>query len=147
MKPSHTMTVILALTAVLTFPATWAREVPADYQMSVVLDRAYGDIVSKGDFDKAILRINTHNSRFPYATATNLCLYDGNPEARIMIIGEAPGAEEDRQGRPFVGAAGQLMDRRLLAELLVVGEGVGADLGGEGVVADRHARLRRQLSP
>lgn len=47
------------------------------------------------------------------ATATNLCLYDGNPEAQIMIIGEAPGAEEDRQGRPFVGAAGQLLDRML----------------------------------
>jgi DNA polymerase len=47
------------------------------------------------------------------ATATNLCLFDGNPEAKVMIIGEAPGAEEDRQGRPFVGAAGQLLDRML----------------------------------
>jgi len=47
------------------------------------------------------------------ATAMNLCLYDGNPEAKVMIIGEAPGAEEDRQGRPFVGAAGQLLDRML----------------------------------
>jgi uracil-DNA glycosylase len=49
------------------------------------------------------------------ATAMNLCLYDGNPTAKIMIIGEAPGAEEDRQGRPFVGAAGQLLDRMLAA--------------------------------
>jgi len=49
------------------------------------------------------------------ATATNLCLFDGNPEARIMIIGEAPGAQEDRQGRPFVGPAGQLLDRMLAA--------------------------------
>jgi uracil-DNA glycosylase family 4 len=48
-------------------------------------------------------------------TAMNLCLYDGNPAAKIMIIGEAPGAEEDRQGRPFVGAAGQLLDRMLAA--------------------------------
>ena len=47
------------------------------------------------------------------ATATNLCLYDGNPEARIMIVGEAPGAQEDRQGKPFVGPAGQLLDRML----------------------------------
>jgi DNA polymerase len=47
------------------------------------------------------------------ATAMNLCLFDGNPEAKVMIIGEAPGAEEDRQGRPFVGAAGQLLDRML----------------------------------
>lgn len=47
------------------------------------------------------------------ATATNLCMFDGNPEARIMIIGEAPGAQEDRQGKPFVGPAGQLLDRML----------------------------------
>lgn len=47
------------------------------------------------------------------ATATNLCLFDGNPEAKIMIIGEAPGAQEDRQGKPFVGPAGQLLDRML----------------------------------
>lgn len=47
------------------------------------------------------------------ATATNLCLYDGNPAAKIMIIGEAPGAQEDRQGKPFVGPAGQLLDRML----------------------------------
>lgn len=37
----------------------------------------------------------------------------GNPDADIMIIGEAPGAEEDRQGKPFVGASGQLLDRIL----------------------------------
>jgi len=49
------------------------------------------------------------------ATATSLCLFDGNPEARIMIIGEAPGAQEDRQGKPFVGPAGQLLDRMLAA--------------------------------
>jgi DNA polymerase len=49
------------------------------------------------------------------ATATSLCLYDGNPEARIMIVGEAPGAQEDRQGKPFVGPAGQLLDRMLAA--------------------------------
>jgi DNA polymerase len=47
------------------------------------------------------------------ATATNLCLYDGNTEAKIMIIGEAPGGQEDLQGKPFVGPAGQLLDRML----------------------------------
>ena len=47
------------------------------------------------------------------ATATNLCFADGNPEAKIMLIGEAPGAEEDRQGRPFVGPAGRFLDRML----------------------------------
>jgi uracil-DNA glycosylase len=47
------------------------------------------------------------------ATATNLVFNDGNPEAGLMLIGEAPGAEEDRSGTPFVGAAGQLLDRML----------------------------------
>jgi uracil-DNA glycosylase len=46
-------------------------------------------------------------------TATNLVFADGNPEARVMIIGEAPGADEDRLGRPFVGVSGQLLDRML----------------------------------
>ena len=46
-------------------------------------------------------------------TATNLVFGDGNPEARIVFIGEAPGAEEDRQGRPFVGPSGRLLDRML----------------------------------
>jgi uracil-DNA glycosylase len=46
-------------------------------------------------------------------TATNTVFIDGNPAAQVMIIGEAPGAEEDRQGRPFVGRSGQLLDRML----------------------------------
>ena len=46
-------------------------------------------------------------------TATNLVLGDGNPQARVILIGEAPGAEEDRQGLPFVGASGRLLDRML----------------------------------
>jgi DNA polymerase len=48
-------------------------------------------------------------------TATNLVYTDGNPQARIVFIGEAPGAEEDRQGLPFVGPAGRLLDRMLAA--------------------------------
>ena len=46
-------------------------------------------------------------------TATNTVIGDGNPEAQLMIVGEAPGAEEDRQGLPFVGPAGRLLDRML----------------------------------
>jgi uracil-DNA glycosylase family 4 len=49
------------------------------------------------------------------ATATQLVFADGNPNADIMIVGEAPGADEDRQGRPFVGRAGQLLDKMLAA--------------------------------
>lgn len=46
-------------------------------------------------------------------TAINLCFADGNPAAPVMLIGEAPGAQEDRQGKPFVGPSGQLLDRML----------------------------------
>ncbi|MCR9220078.1 MAG: uracil-DNA glycosylase [Alphaproteobacteria bacterium] len=44
-------------------------------------------------------------------SATNLVFGDGNPQADVMLIGEAPGADEDRQGKPFVGVSGQLLDR------------------------------------
>lgn len=46
-------------------------------------------------------------------TAINLVFSDGNPKARVMFIGEAPGVEEDRKGIPFVGASGQLLDRMI----------------------------------
>ncbi len=47
------------------------------------------------------------------ATAKNLCLYRGADTAPLMIIGEAPGREEDLEGKPFVGRAGQLLDKML----------------------------------
>jgi uracil-DNA glycosylase len=46
-------------------------------------------------------------------TATNLVFADGAPGSGLMLIGEAPGADEDRLGRPFVGVSGRLMDRML----------------------------------
>ena len=49
------------------------------------------------------------------ATATRLAFSDGDPAGRVMAVGEAPGAEEDRQGRPFSGRSGQLLDRMLAA--------------------------------
>jgi DNA polymerase len=48
-------------------------------------------------------------------TATKTVFIAGNPAAPVMFIGEAPGADEDRIGRPFVGRAGQLLDRMLAA--------------------------------
>jgi DNA polymerase len=46
-------------------------------------------------------------------TAMNLVFADGNPKAEVMLIGEAPGEQEDRQGKPFVGISGQLLDQML----------------------------------
>ena len=48
-------------------------------------------------------------------TAKNLAFADGNPEADLMLVGEAPGRDEDIQGLPFVGRSGQLLDRMLAA--------------------------------
>jgi DNA polymerase len=48
-------------------------------------------------------------------TATRLVFADGNPEARIMFVGEAPGRDEDIEGLPFVGRSGKLLDRMIAA--------------------------------
>ena len=55
------------------------------------------------DFDKCDLK----------RTASHLVFSDGNPAAKIMVIGEAPGRDEDRVGLPFVGKAGQMLDHML----------------------------------
>jgi uracil-DNA glycosylase len=49
------------------------------------------------------------------STATRLVFADGNPQARIMFVGEAPGREEDIEGLPFVGRSGQLLNRMIAA--------------------------------
>jgi uracil-DNA glycosylase len=49
------------------------------------------------------------------ATATQLVFADGNPQSRVMFVGEAPGYDEDILGRPFVGRSGKLLDRMMAA--------------------------------
>ncbi|WP_371039086.1 uracil-DNA glycosylase family protein [Rhodosalinus sp. FB01] len=61
--------------------------------------------------------------------ARNLVFADGVPGAPVMIVGEAPGRDEDREGRPFVGRAGQLLDRMLDA----IGRARDADSAGHAV--------------
>lgn len=56
-------------------------------------------------------------------TATNLVFVDGHPSARVMLVGEAPGAQEDRQGLPFVGPSGDLLNK-MLASIQVDRESV-----------------------
>jgi len=53
------------------------------------------------------------------STAMNTVFGDGNPHARVMLVGEAPGADEDRQGKPFVGMSGQLLGKMFEAIGLV----------------------------
>ena len=77
--------------------AASAREIAAACHDLAALEAAVGD------FDGCALR----------ETALNLCFADGSPDAEVMLIGEAPGAEEDRLGRPFVGQSGKLLDKML----------------------------------
>ncbi len=48
-----------------------------------------------------------------YPTGSTMVIYRGNPRARIAIVGEAPGTEENKQGKPFVGRSGKLLDQIL----------------------------------
>ncbi len=70
---------------------------------------------SAASLDELQKILNDYNGCGLKFRATQLVFADGNPEAKIMLIGEAPGAEEDRQGKPFVGRSGQLLDRMLAA--------------------------------
>ena len=68
----------------------------------------------KMKIDDVIKDLKDHNSNLQ-KTAKNLVVYDGNLNAKVMLIGEAPGRDEDQQGVPFVGRAGQLLNKMLLA--------------------------------
>ena len=69
--------------------------------------------VAAADLDSLRVALEKFEGCALKQTATNLVLARGNPEAPVMFIGEAPGAEEDREGLPFVGASGKLLDRIL----------------------------------
>ena len=71
---------------------------------------ALAGITSLADLQSAMAKLDDCPLKH---TASNLCFADGNPGARLMIIGEAPGRDEDRMGVPFVGADGQLLDRMI----------------------------------
>jgi uracil-DNA glycosylase family 4 len=82
-------------------------------------DAAIGDAAAVAAACHTLADIREALSRFEACplkrTATNLVFGDGNPDTRVMLIGEAPGREEDEQGKPFVGRSGQLLDRMLAA--------------------------------
>ena len=65
-----------------------------------------------GSLKKLILNLKNCNLK---KKAKNIVFSDGNPNSKVMIIGEGPGANEDTEGLPFVGRAGQLLDKMLQA--------------------------------
>ena len=74
---------------------------------------AGADLTAIGDLDALKAAAAAFDGCSLKRTAKNLCFSRGNPGARLMLIGEAPGRDEDLQGLPFVGRAGQLLDRML----------------------------------
>ncbi len=90
-------------------PAVPARPDAGEWQAAAGLARAATTLEELAEamrgFEGSPLRL----------AARNLVFADGLPGARVMVIGEAPGGDEDRQGKPFVGRAGQLLDRMLAA--------------------------------
>jgi len=68
---------------------------------------------------KSIEELKSYMANFKgcelYKSSTNMVFSDGNPKSKIMLIGEAPGRDEDIQGKPFVGRSGKLLDKMLEA--------------------------------
>ena len=79
-------------------------------------------------------------------TASNMIFADGNPAARLMVIGEVPGRDEDRIGLPLVGGAGQLFDRMLASIGLSRADAYVTTLIPGGRPATGPRRTRRWIS-
>lgn len=86
----------------------------------VIPEEAAAEVAQKlaqksSDREALLSAINTFDLCAFKQGARNTVFSDGSPKARVMIIGEAPGRDEDREGRPFVGQAGQLLDKMFAA--------------------------------
>ncbi len=79
------------------------------------VEAAVASAKGAGDLDALRAAMGAYDHCELKRGARNLVFSDGVPGARVMIIGEAPGRDEDREGKPFVGRAGQLLDRMLSA--------------------------------
>ena len=90
-----------------------AAAVPAGINIAAGDRELFGAVAALESLD-AIAATVASCTRCPlYATATNPVPGTGNPSARLVVVGEAPGATEDEQGKPFVGAAGQMLTKIL----------------------------------
>jgi DNA polymerase len=94
-------------------PATPAAPIPLPPDSAVMAAREEARNAQTLDQLRSILEGFTGCSL--RATATRLVFADGNPQARVMLVGEAPGRDEDIEGLPFVGRSGKLLDRMMAA--------------------------------
>jgi DNA polymerase len=100
-------------------PAPAARPAMQTQQMTVPDEAAFADARAIAASASTIAELKTALEAYSGCnlrhSARTTVFSDGNPEARVMVVGEAPGRDEDLQGLPFVGRAGQLLDRMLAA--------------------------------
>lgn len=94
--------------------AAAAPKIPAAPEVDTVAE-ARASAASAGDLAALEAAMGAYTHCDLRQGARNLVFSDGRPEARVMIIGEAPGRDEDLQGKPFVGQAGQLLDKMFAA--------------------------------
>lgn len=104
----------------LTPKETVVAEVTPPPNESVGNDKAVDIATRQAENCHTLAQLKTKMAAYPYCAlrevARNLVFSDGEPGAHVMLVGEAPGAEEDEQGKPFVGSSGQLLDR-MFAEI------------------------------
>lgn len=101
----------------LPMPLPHERPAPARTEPSLSIATAVAEARALADAATTLAELETavrgFNGCALKKTATHTVFAQGVPESRLMFIGEAPGADEDRQGLPFVGVSGQLLDRML----------------------------------
>ena len=85
--------------------------VPDETQVALARERA-AQAATLDELRQQLAEFDGCNLKF---TAKSMVFADGNPEADVMLVGEAPGRDEDLEGLPFVGRSGQLLDRMLAA--------------------------------
>jgi len=88
---------------------------PASVSVKTSPDHETGTRVSAQSLDELRRELSDFQGCALRKTAMNLVFADGDPASPVMFIGEAPGEEEDRQGKPFVGVSGKLMDSMFAA--------------------------------
>ncbi|HEY4129770.1 MAG TPA: uracil-DNA glycosylase family protein [Gemmatimonadaceae bacterium] len=90
-------------------------DAPAGINVGTPAAEVFGELANLDTLEKVASHISSCTRCTLYSTATNHVPGEGNPNADFMCVGEAPGATEDETGRPFVGAAGQLLTKILAA--------------------------------
>ena len=95
------------------FKAPNSQQVSQNGQNDSIVENVYALAKAAESIDDLRAALEKFEGCALQKTATNLVFTYGNPKARLLMVGEAPGAEEDRQGVPFVGPSGKLVDQML----------------------------------